>query len=84
MKAKDITAAKQFTRVFQEEDGYTRTWYYDTTKYGINPYKVEIEYPKSNEVLDNSKLSKTKRKYLNPINGKMVGYARARGLGLIN
>ena len=31
----------------------------------------------------NKKLPKTKRKYLNPENDKLVGYTRARALGLI-
>jgi len=35
------------------------------------------------EVTSQAKVSKTKQKYLNPKTGKMVGYVRAKNLGLI-
>ena len=37
---------------------------------------VEVTTPKV-------KVSKTKQKYLNPKTGKMVGYVRAKNLGLV-
>jgi hypothetical protein len=78
----------KFTREFKDEDGITRTWFYDTDKFGMNPYKVEITYPEGYDYNDlkedDNTLPKTKRKYLNPANGKMVGYTRARMLKLVD
>ena len=35
------------------------------------------------ELQEQKKVSKTKQKYMNPKTGKMVGYVRAKNLGLI-
>ena len=62
----------------------TDTWVYndkgqllevrlDWDKGYLKKYKADIEYQES--------LPKSKRQYLNPENGKFVGYARAKALG---
>jgi hypothetical protein len=62
----------------------TDTWIYndkgqllevriDWDKTYLKKYKTDIEYQES--------LPKSKRQYLNPENGKFVGYARAKSLG---
>jgi hypothetical protein len=62
----------------------TDTWVYndkgqllevriDWDKTYLKKYKTDIEYQES--------LPKSKRQYLNPENGKFVGYARAKALG---
>lgn len=62
----------------------TDTWLYndkgqllevrlDWDKGYLKKYKADIEYQES--------LPKSKRQYLNPENGKFVGYARAKALG---
>jgi len=62
----------------------TDTWIYndkgqllevriDWDKTYLKKYKTDIEYQES--------LPKSKRQYLNPENGKFVGYARAKALG---
>lgn len=45
----------------------------DWDKAFLKKYKADIEYQES--------LPKTRRQYLNPENGKYVGYARAKALG---
>ena len=67
------------------------TWYYDTNRTTNGPVKVDISYPKGYDFRtfeeklhdENKKVPLTKRKYLNPANDKLVGYARARALGII-
>lgn len=62
----------------------TDTWVYndkgqllevrlDWDKAYLKKYKADIEYQES--------LPKSKRQYLNPENGKFVGYTRAKALG---
>ena len=62
----------------------TDTWVYndkgqllevrlDWDKAYLKKYKADIEYQES--------LPKSKRQYLNPENGKFVGYTRAKDLG---
>lgn len=78
--SKEITS-----RTFTSTDGVISTWYYEDKKLT----KVSIKYPDNytSEFEDtkkqNKKLPKTKQKYLNPANGKYVGYNRAVQLGLI-
>jgi len=66
------------------DDEGTDTWIYndkghlievklDWNKAFLKKYKADIEYQES--------LPKSKRQYLNPENGKFVGYARAKALG---
>ena len=81
----------KYKRIYENEDGTINTWYYDTDRTTRGPVKVEITYPKDydfrteDDILneDNENLPKTRRKYINPKNGKLVGYTRARALGII-
>jgi hypothetical protein len=80
---------EKFTREYQDYTGKRIVWSYDSKKNPQGPFSVEIFYPKGydGEIEDdptNEKLPKTKRKYLNPENGKLVGYTRAKALGLID
>ena len=43
----------------------------------------EVIIPAVEVTLPKEKVSKTKQKYLNPKTGKMVGYVRAKNLGLV-
>lgn len=45
--------------------------------------KVEITQPAKKEKAKEKSVPKTKQKYLNPATGAMVGYVRAKNLGLI-
>jgi hypothetical protein len=75
---------RQFTQTYTDEEGYSQTWHYDLDKSPNGPMMVEIFYPDGyfpEEQEEN--LPKTKRKYFNPANGKMVAYARAKELGLL-
>ena len=83
-------------KTYVNEDGTLSLWRFDTD---INPngpveviedYKVGDEMitlkpeKRTKKVVATSKpLPKTKQKYLNPATGKMVGYVRAKNLGLI-
>lgn len=77
------------TKTFKSVDGVTSTWYYEKDRLNLGPFKVTIEYPKDwtsqEEDLKkkNKKISKTQRTWINPKNGKEVGYARAKALGLV-
>jgi len=75
----------KYTREYIDETGYKQVWTYDADD---SPRMVEMFYPKGwfqDEIdeVENDKLPKTKRKYLNPINGKLVAYTRAKELGII-
>lgn len=75
---------RQFTRVHQDLDGYKQIWHFDLDKSPNGPMMVEIFYPDGYfEDEKEENLPKTKRKYLNPANGKMVAYQRAKELGII-
>lgn len=60
------------TWVFNEK-GHLLEVRLDWDKAYLKKYKADIEYQES--------LPKSKRQYLNPENGKFVGYARAKELG---
>ena len=68
--------------VFSDNES-TDTWIYNDK--GL--LEVKIDWDKKllksiqDEILYQESLPKSKRKYLNPDNGKFVGYARARDLG---
>lgn len=85
-EAKPVLKYKQ---VFTNSEGVKTIWHWDKTKFPNGPIKVETQFPQGWESetqkveKQNKKLPKTKRKYFNPSNGKMVGYARAKSLGLI-
>lgn len=73
------------TQVYTNVDGVKHTWYFHHGRRNEGPFKVEMEYPKdwkSNEEI-NENLPITQQMFLNPANGKMVGYGRAKQLGLI-
>ena len=83
----------QFTREYKNTDGSVSVWYYDYSKFQNGPIKVETGYAddKTIEVIDEIKdtsqdtsIPLTKRMWTNPANGKLVGYTRAKNLGLIN
>ena len=76
---------KIITKTFKSTDGIISTWYYEEDKLNLGPFKVSIQYP-NNYTSDfedtktkNKKLPKTKQKYFNPANGKMIGYTRLLG-----
>jgi len=83
----------QFTREYKNDDGTTSTWYYDHNKTTNGPIKVEIggindkiSFITEDEPKDTSQdtsIPLTKRMWTNPANGKLVGYTRAKNLGLI-
>jgi hypothetical protein len=81
---------RKFTReMAPDSDGVTALWKYDLDKTDRGPIEVELIYPKgfksSQEKIDenNAKLPLKYREYINPSNGKIVGYARAKALGII-
>lgn len=80
---------RQYTREFINDDGTTEIWKYDLDKFNNGPIETTIEYPKNYksplEIIkaENKDLPLTKQQWFNPTNGKMVGYARAKSLGLI-
>lgn len=77
-------APRKFIREYKQDDGCSQKWHYDLDKSPNGPIMVEMFYPKEyfNEEIEEN-LPKTKRKYLNPTNGKMVAYTRAKELGII-
>jgi len=80
---------EKFSREYKDYTGKRVVWSYDPKKNSNGPVSVEMFYPKgyNDEVEDdptNENLPKTKRKYLNPNNGKLVAYTRAKELGLID
>lgn len=87
---------EKFTREFKNTDGTTSTWFYDYDKFPNGPYRVVIGYGKDedyNKSFDdtdepkdtsqNTSIPLTKRMWTNPANNKLVGYTRAKNLGLI-
>jgi hypothetical protein len=77
----------KFTREYKDHTGYRSVWTYDLDKNPNGPISVEQFYPKgSKEEPDETdeSIPKTKRKYYNPKNGKLVAYTRAKELGLID
>lgn len=75
---------EKYTRVVKHSDGSVTTWFYDLSKTKDGPIKTETKYPKG--MLDwgqvQESLPKTKRKYALD-DGRIVGYTRARELGVI-
>ena len=87
----DQFKANIYTKDFKNADGTTDRWYYNLNKYPNGPYKTECDIynkepmPENKQVvISQESLPKTKRQYINPNNGKLVGYTRARMLGLID
>ena len=90
-KINDKPLEGKYKRVYHNKDGTKTTWYYDTDVTVNGPVKVDVSYPKGYDFRtyeeklndENKKLPLTTRKYLTPANDKLVGYARARALGII-
>jgi hypothetical protein len=83
-----------FYRDYVSKDKTVNRWYYNLNITNRGPVMVDIDIyglnKHDNSKEDNfevkpvkSKVSKTKIKYINPSNGKEVGYTRAKALGLI-
>jgi len=82
----------KFIREFKNADGSLSKWHYNPEVFPNGPFKVEFEYAdddqdvlveEETDTSKNTSIPITKRKWTNPANGKLVGYARAKGLGLI-
>lgn len=79
----------KFTREYKNHTGHRSVWTYDLNKNPNGPISVEQFYPKGSkqeveiDETDES-IPKTKRKYINPKNGKLVAYTRAKELGIIS
>jgi hypothetical protein len=79
----EITIPKSKKEYVFSDELSTDTWIYNEK--GL--LEVKIDWDKKllksiqDEILYQESLPKSKRKYLNPENGKFVGYARARDLG---
>lgn len=82
-------APRKFTREYIDHEGVRTVWKFDLDKFDKGPIEVECFYPKDYlsplEKLKraNKKAPKSLQKYFNPANGKMVGYQRAKALGII-
>lgn len=93
MQKKNSTSVDNNTRKFQREfkdsDGTISIWKYNLDKFERGPIEVEIVYPKDFLTPEqelkkaNKKLPKSQQQFLNPANGKMIGYYRAKTLGLV-
>lgn len=93
MQKKNSTSVDNNTRKFQREfkdsDGTISIWKYNLDKFERGPVEVEIVYPKDYlspeqaQKKANKKLPKSQQQFMNPANGRMVGYYRAKTLGLI-
>ncbi len=74
----------KYAQVFKYDDGAVMTWYWDKSISTDGPIKTVTKWPKG--ALDfeqiNEALPKTKRKYALD-DGRIVGYARAKSLGVI-
>lgn len=85
-----MTAPSTFTREYTDIVTKIRqVWYYDLEKFPNGAYKTETFYPGNFQSAEeeltksNKKLPITKQTWINPANGKEVGYTRAKALGLI-
>jgi len=78
---------RKFTREYKDYTGHRSVWTYNLDINPFGPIMVEEFYPKGStqepDETDES-IPKTKRKYVNPKNGKLVAYTRAKELGLID
>ena len=88
-KQEELEQSRKFTRSFTDQEGVVSIWKYDLDKFNRGPIEVEQIYPKdyltvSDKIKkDNKKLPKSQQKFLNPDNGRTVGYYRAKTLGII-
>jgi hypothetical protein len=85
-----VSNPRKFQHEYKDSDGSVSIWKYDLDKFSRGPVEVEIVYPKDFLTPDqqlkkaNKKLPKSQQQFLNPANGRMVGYYRAKTLGLVN
>jgi len=79
----------KFTRTSTNREGVTSVWTYDLDKFANGPISVELIYPASFKLpeeklmMENKDKPRSEQKFLNPNNGKLVGYYRAKTLGII-
>lgn len=85
-EAKISDNPEKYTREIIHDDGIKQVWSYDTSISMNGPVRVDVSYPSSYVSFEEEeeKLPASKRRYLNPHNGKLVGYGRAKQLGLIS
>jgi hypothetical protein len=78
--------SSKFIRTIEYKDGCIVLWYFDLNKSKNGPVEIIIEYPKTYITFEEEQeqIPLSKRKYLNPNNGKWVAYARACVLGLVD
>ena len=87
VESTQTSPTRKFTREFNDSSDTRSVWTYDLDKNLNGPISVEQFYLKgSKEEPDETDISipKTKRKYYNPKNGKLIAYTRAKELGLID
>jgi hypothetical protein len=83
------TKPTKFTREYTDSDGIRCVWKYDLDIFLNGPISTTMYYPQNYKPgwlkLEeaNKKVPKSQRRYENPSNGKLVGYQRAKQLGII-
>jgi hypothetical protein len=89
MKNSTNVSSRKFQHEYKDSDGTISIWKYNLDKFARGPIEVEIVYPKDYLTPEqelkkaNKKLPKSQQQFLNPANGKMIGYYRAKTLGLV-
>jgi hypothetical protein len=85
----EVINNRQYTQIITDKNNIKSIWEYDLDKVPNGPLSVEIVYPKSyKSIIEeqekiNATLPLTKRKFINPVNGKEVSYQRAKILNII-
>jgi len=79
---------KKYTQVFKDDISID-TWVWDKDIFANGPISVTREFlneevQENGLTINNEDLPKTKRRYINPKNGKDVAYFRAKQLGLVD
>jgi hypothetical protein len=75
----------KYTREYNSDDGSTEIWHFNSEITQNGPVSVEIKYAKKYKSFEEeqAELPLTKRQFFNETNGKYVGYARAKTLGIL-
>lgn len=75
----------KFVKEIKYNDGCKVIWSFDLNKTKKGPIEINIEYPPNYSTFEEEQeqIPLSKRKYLNPNNGKWVAYQRACVLGLV-
>jgi hypothetical protein len=75
----------KYTREYKSDDGSSEIWYFDSKITQNGPVSVEIKHAKKYKSFEEeqAELPLTKRQFFNKANGKYVGYARAKALGIL-